>query len=343
MRSTPTPEALEEGRALLEEALARGPVAIGADEEIESLCGAVLVEAAVQRRGGRAEVLVAGRDDDLAGEPFRARLAGVQPSALVLLGGGARRAAPLFPDLPALIVDSARVAYELVGTWADVEDLTWLAADGAPPRHAAGDLVETAALLNGARRAGEFSGEVTLEILRAARSAADLAAGAAPGSEILHGWRDEVNAEVERCTRTAPRIHARVALVQFTSTAQIHDVVASRWIRRLKGMIVIAANDGALPGRVQFAVRSSDTRLDLGKFVRGLGAASGGEVVARQRRAAGGTLPRAEFDRLIESLGLAATATRPLPRTRAGASRSSPPPARSSSPPFGAKRTGSSR
>ena len=40
------------------------------------------------------------------------------------------------------------------------------------------------------------------------------------------------------------------------SAAQVHPLIATRWSRRLAPAIVVAANEGFLPGRVNFAIRS---------------------------------------------------------------------------------------
>src|SRR5687767_10016961 len=85
MESSPAPMALEGGRALLDNALDRGLVAIACSDDIGELCAALLLEKAVARRGGRAETLVAGRADDgegtdevssgaVGGETLRGRL-----------------------------------------------------------------------------------------------------------------------------------------------------------------------------------------------------------------------------------------------------------------------------
>lgn len=72
--------------------------------------------------------------------------------------------------------------------------------------------------------------------------------------------RQEVNAEVERCTHAAPKFSAdgKVAVFRIKSEAQVHPVIATRWAGHLKSNaleIVLVANEGYLPGKVNFSCR----------------------------------------------------------------------------------------
>lgn len=72
--------------------------------------------------------------------------------------------------------------------------------------------------------------------------------------------REEVNAEVERCTHTAPKFSpdGKIAVFRIRSEAQVHPVIATRWAGHLNSKaleIVMVANEGYLPGRVNFSCR----------------------------------------------------------------------------------------
>lgn len=72
--------------------------------------------------------------------------------------------------------------------------------------------------------------------------------------------RAEVNAEVERCTHAAPKFSAdgKVAVFRIHSAAQVHPVIATRWAGHLNSKaleIVLVANEGYLPDRVNFSCR----------------------------------------------------------------------------------------
>jgi hypothetical protein len=97
------------------------------------------------------------------------------------------------------------------------------------------------------------------------RSAWDaLATTSEPASVLtnprLLAARREVNAEVERCTHAAPKFSAdgKVAVFRIRSEAQVHPVIATRWAGHLKSNaleIVMVANEGYLPGKVNFSCR----------------------------------------------------------------------------------------
>lgn len=121
--------------------------------------------------------------------------------------------------------------------------------------------------------------------------------------EAKAAWR----AEFDRVVRTAPRmVGDRVALLRFSSPAQVHPLVATAWARRLAPRIVLAANDGYLAdGVVNFAVRGGEG--DLRRVLRDAlplrGDAASHEFAHGHDRATGGSLPDADFERLL--LGLA--------------------------------------
>lgn len=81
-----------------------------------------------------------------------------------------------------------------------------------------------------------------------------------PKNARLRAAREEVNAEVERCTHTAPKfsLDGKVAVFRIRSEAQVHPVIATRWAGHLQSKlleIVLCANEGYLPGKVNFSCR----------------------------------------------------------------------------------------
>ncbi len=118
--------------------------------------------------------------------------------------------------------------------------------------------------------------------------------------EARQAWRSEL----ERVRRTAPRLGDGAALVRFASSHQVHPLVAAMWARRLAPRVVIAANDGYLPDRVNFSVRGGEG--DLRGFLRDALPGVGGEFAHGHDRATGGSLTPEEFDRLLVNLGLTA-------------------------------------
>ena len=115
--------------------------------------------------------------------------------------------------------------------------------------------------------------------------------------ECKRAWRDAF----DRALRTAPAIGPRAAVVRFSSPYQVHPLVATTWARRLAPRPVIAANDGYLPGRVNFAVRGGDG--DLRALLRAALPDVDGEFAHGHDRATGGSIDPIDFDRLVEALG----------------------------------------
>jgi len=112
-------------------------------------------------------------------------------------------------------------------------------------------------------------------------------------------WRAAFDAAV----RTAPRVGADVALLRFCSPFQVHPLVATTWARRLAPRVVIAANDGYLPGRVNFAVRGGGG-TDLRALLRAALPEAGGEYAHGHAAATGGSLEPGAFARLVAALGV---------------------------------------
>ena len=124
--------------------------------------------------------------------------------------------------------------------------------------------------------------------------------------EVLEAAKAEYRAGFDAAVRTAPRVGPDVAVLRFTSPYQVHPLVATTWARRLAPKVVMAANDGYLPGRVNFAVRCDGTDgRDLRKLLRdALPTAVGGEFANGHDRATGGSLTPAEFAELLQRLGV---------------------------------------
>jgi len=122
--------------------------------------------------------------------------------------------------------------------------------------------------------------------------------------EAKAAWRGEF----DRVVRTAPAmVGERVALLRFASPAQVHPLVATTWARRLAPRVVLAANDGYLaPGVVNFAVRGGDA--DLRALLRAAlpdPSDPAAEFAHGHDRATGGSLPEADFARLLDGLARA--------------------------------------
>lgn len=116
--------------------------------------------------------------------------------------------------------------------------------------------------------------------------------------EAKRAWK----AEFDRVVRTAPRVGDTVALLRFSSAFQVHPLVATTWARRLAPRVVLAANDGYLPGRVNFAARGGTASLPA--LLRAALPGVEGEFAHGHDRASGGSLSPEDFERLLEALGV---------------------------------------
>ena len=182
----------------------------------------------------------------------------------------------------------------------------WLAAVGAAgdlgPQGHNGAIRKLVPLINAPRRLAAGPVRTALALLVEHDSAGDALLD--PRIRVLDRARTESRAAFERVVRTAPRFHGEVAVLRFCTPYQVHPLVATAWMRRLAPRPVLAANEGWIPGRVNFSIRGGDR--DLRSLLReALPDPQGGHVGNGHPRATGGSLPLAEFERLLE--GLAAT------------------------------------
>jgi hypothetical protein len=224
-------------------------------------------------------------------------------------------ARPLMPDdrlawIAALgaVADLGTAALSAVGSpkgEGGLRDLLGIEARGR-------DWTSAVSLLNAARRAPEDDAMAAYRVLAAARSPKEIAARQVPGADRLEAYRREVQAEVARCSRVPPAVMGDAALIRFASAAQVHPIVATRWSARLAPAVVIAANDGFLPGRVNFAVRNA-SGVDLLAWLRALPFTprSDAEYANGHARATGGSLAAADFARFVEVLRARGAARRP--------------------------------
>ena len=154
-------------------------------------------------------------------------------------------------------------------------------------------------------------------MLRRSSGVADLLSARHPAHAVLNEARQQVRAEVARCSRVAPVVRPDVALIRFSSKAQVHPLIATRWAPRLKPRVVVAANDGYLPGRTNFAVRSQSD-VDLVEWLRTLDfePRRQGEYANGHPRASGGSLATEDFERFLRAAGVTDPDARPARRKR---------------------------
>ncbi|KIO24887.1 hypothetical protein M407DRAFT_76368 [Tulasnella calospora MUT 4182] len=127
-------------------------------------------------------------------------------------------------------------------------------------RYTKKSMTEAVSLINAPRRTATFDVISAWTAVNSANSPEDIISPSSQTSQRLFDARREINLEVERCSHTAPQFSSdgKVALLRMRSAAQVHSVVATRWAGHLKSSaleIVMVANEGYLPGLVNFSCR----------------------------------------------------------------------------------------
>lgn len=332
-------------RAFLDGLARDARVVVLHDSDADGVTAGVVLLRALERAGFADVARVApDRERNAWTEANRARVRALRPRALFVLDLGSS-AEPVAAGVPTCLVDHHRpegvppgatlvsaygwepspntslLVYELCRELAGVEDLEWVACVGtlsdlgerapfelvarAKQRYKAKWLKEATALVNAARRASVYDPERAARALLAHAGPRELVESDSEDVEALRAARAEVNAAMNEAKRAAPVFSGRVALVRVNSPCQVHPLVAQVWRTRLPGYVVIAANEGYLPGRVNFSARSGGdlSALDLLRSVELEG--EGGSYGHGHDHASGGSLPFARWNQLLGRLGFA--------------------------------------
>ncbi|KAI1817934.1 DHH family protein [Poronia punctata] len=178
-------------------------------------------------------------------------------------------------------------------------------------------LNEAVSLINAPRRTSSYDVPAAWAALTAAATPSQLLK-----NDKLLSARAEVNAEVERCTHTAPKFSsdAKIAVFRINSAAQVHPVVATRWAGHLQSAkleVVLVANEGYLPGMVNFScrvprsARARNPPVNIIEVLQGIADKAPnptlrerlGQSFARgHKEASGGIVPKAEFEEFLDIL-----------------------------------------
>ena len=201
------------------------------------------------------------------------------------------------------IVPEAHAWLAALGSLSDVGDEAFALPEAAERRHDA--VRRLCPLIDAPRRVPDGPVRTALAVLV---EADDARAALEDGRVVeLEEAKREWRAELDRVAGTEPSIADDVALLRFSSPCRVHPHVATMWARRLAPRVVIAANDGWLPGRVSFAMRGGE-----GSLVALLRAALPEGVDADAGRgndhATEGSLEPEDFERVMEALGVPETA-----------------------------------
>lgn len=203
------------------------------------------------------------------------------------------------------------------------------------PKKAINDAV---ALVNAPRRSAAYNVEDAWDAVITAKGPKIII-----NNEKLQEASSEVRRETERCTHTAPKFSAdaTIAVLTISSAAQIHPVIATRWAGHLKSnklAVVMCANEGYLPGKVNFSCRvakvargrEGQEKVDIIKTLEGIVEGDRdlrtrlGESFARgHKEASGGIVGEQEWKELKKLMGLDDSVTKKNKLGAAGKKESS--------------------
>jgi single-stranded-DNA-specific exonuclease len=311
------------------------------DSDADGVTAGVVWQKAFERAGFSAvQRVVPDRERNAWTEANRAIVASTNPAYLFVMDLGSR-SEPVIPEIPTCFIDhhpegvpegdtlitayqwdpipnTSVIMWELCQTMADISDLDWIAAIGtlsdlgdrvpfellnrAKRKYTAKYLKEATALINAARRASHYDPEMAARALLHHASPKDLVNSTSVDVQHLRDAREEVNVALHEARKAAPTFAGNVALIRMNSPCQIHPLIAQSWRGRLPKYIVIAANEGYMPGRVNFSARSNSANVL--QFLRAQQLSDGeGSYGHGHDQASGGTLPLDRWNELLAKLG----------------------------------------
>ena len=217
------------------------------------------------------------------------------------------------------IPNTSLIVYDLLLPHADMSDLDWVAAigalsdlgdrapfalvDAAKKKYTAKYLREVTSLVNAIRRSSLYNPEAAARALLSHPDPRALYESDSPDVALLRTAREEVKAAMEEARKAAPTFAGPVALVRLNTPCQVHPLIAQSWRTRLPKYIVIVANEGYMPGRVNFSARAAGDTNVL-QFLRGFDLGEGeGNFGHGHDQASGGSLPIDRWNLLLEKMG----------------------------------------
>lgn len=325
----------------------RRPVLVACHFDADGLSAGAILVRALRAAGLDARPRIVGRGETAWSPAFAAEVAGLGPGGLLVadLGLGARAIAP---GVPTVIVDhhvptgdgggaavisgngrepeptSSLLAWWAADAFGAQGDLLWLAALGligdmaedrgfpemaeAQARWGKTALRDAAALVNQPRRSRSGDASPALALLLRCDGPKAVLSGEEPETAVLLAARAEVQAALADARRAAPRFAGEVALILMDTPAQVHPLIAQQWRTRLRGRIVIAANEGYSPGWVHFSARTSGGHDLIAFLARHRPPGADERYGNGHRAAAGGALRRDDWAWFLRSLGFPAEA-----------------------------------
>jgi single-stranded-DNA-specific exonuclease len=222
------------------------------------------------------------------------------------------------------IPNTSLLVWEMCDRLVNIADLGWIAAigvisdlgehapfgilDRAKEKFTAKYLKEATTLINAIRRSPDADPETAASALLRYASPKELVlAEGDPDVQKMREARIEVARAMNEAKKAPPVFAGPVALVRIRSRYQVHPLIAQIWRGRLPGYYVIVANDGYLPGWVNFSARSAPG-LNVLEFLQSRRIREGeGSYGHGHDQASGGSLPIERWNQLLEAMGFPET------------------------------------
>ncbi len=317
-------------------------IAILCHSDADGLAAGAILARALTAHGFRVHTEVTGKGGNAWSDASRMQLARHNPTALIVTDLGSRDEA-ILEGVPTLLIDhhqpagvppdadlatgygveptptSGLMAYWCAEALGPVDHLLWIAAISivsdvgdratfdelaqARARWKTTPLRDATTLINAPRRSATGDARPALDLLLKADGPRDVVRGDAPEVGQLKAAKQEVNAAFAEAKRASPRFSGDVALIAIDTPCQIHPLIAQIWRTRLPKYIVIAANRGYLPGRVNFSARVSRERNILDFLREHAPTGADGSYGHGHDQASGGSLTFDAWNAFVDGLG----------------------------------------
>lgn len=320
-------------------------VCIMHDSDADGVTAGVVLQRALERLGYESIARLApDRERNAWTQSNRAAIRAHEPERLFVLDLGSN-SEPVIDGVPTCFIDHHRpegvpdgatlisayewqpipntslMVWELCRNLTDITDQLWVAAIGtfsdlgekapfeiiadAKKLYKAKYLKEATALVNAARRASKHDPELAARALLAHDSPQALVEATTDEARGLRDAREEVKSAMTEARKAAPVFSGQVALVRIDTPCQIHPLIAQSWRTRLPKYIAICANEGYMPGRVNFSARTSSDINILDYLKSFTLSADDGSFGHGHDQASGGSLPLALWNELLDKMGFA--------------------------------------
>lgn len=329
-------------KAFVERIPQTASVAAAYDSDADGVTAGVVWQRAFERAAFQhIHPIIPDRERNVWSHANRDRIAATQPEFLFVMDLGSRSES-VIEGVPTCFIDhhhpegvpagdtlisaytwdpipnTSWLVWHLCQSIADVSDLDWIAAIGtlsdlgdrapfdlltqAKRKYTAKYLKEATALINASRRASHYQPEAAVAALLNHSDPKSLVNSSSPEVAQLRQSREEVKSALEEARKVAPVFAGKVALLRLNSPCQIHPLIAQSWRSRLPDYVVIAANEGYIPDRVNFSARSNS--INVLEFLRSHPIGDGeGSYANGHDQASGGSLPRDRWQQLLTQLG----------------------------------------